>query len=160
MEPTPDNGNNRSRVNKVAPQKQTVPMWSAWSIWHGNVLLLSYGDSNFVAKPVSKDCSGVVTFNSLPGNKKQQTYNKYGCTEKKSSNVISMVNVTHKSALTFPRGLELRRQTGLKVRILVLSRLPAGEIFFVTPGGLSRPIFTFYMCNLILYSSIKTDKHK
>jgi hypothetical protein len=26
MEPTPENGNNRSRINLVVPQKQTIPM--------------------------------------------------------------------------------------------------------------------------------------
>jgi hypothetical protein len=64
---------------------------------------------------------------------------------------MSMVNLIRKSVLIFSRGLKLRRQTGLKVRVL---------IFFVTPGGLSRTIFRFYMCKLISYKSIKTDTHK
>jgi hypothetical protein len=73
----------------------------------------------------------VKIFNSLPKNKKQQKYGKYGRTGFFfCSNEISKVNLTHKSLLTSSRGLVLRRQTGLKVRVLVLSRLPAGENIF------------------------------
>jgi hypothetical protein len=38
--------------------------------------------------------------------------------------------------LNFSKGLELRRQTGFKVRVLVLSKLPAGEdICWLLPAG-------------------------
>jgi hypothetical protein len=38
-----------------------------------------------------------------------------------------MVDSIQNSLLTFSKGLELRRQTGLEVRVLVLSKLLAGE---------------------------------
>jgi hypothetical protein len=60
--------------------------------------------------------------------------------KKESSNVISMVDLTHKSFLTSSRGLGLLRQTGLRVRALVLSLLlvAGGNFFFVTPGYLGQ----------------------
>jgi hypothetical protein len=46
-----------------------------------------------------------------------------------SSNVISVVDLVRQSLLTFSRGLELRRKTGLKIRVLVLSKFLAGVFF-------------------------------
>jgi hypothetical protein len=70
--------------------------------------------------------------------------------KKNNSNVISMADLTHKSVLTFSRGLELRHQIGLEIRVLgfqrvsqertsksvfVLSKLLAGGNFSSHPAG-------------------------
>jgi hypothetical protein len=65
-----------------------------------------------------------------PGNNRSRV-NKVVPKKEKNSNVISMVSLTCKSVLTFSRGLELCRQTGLKVRVLVLSKLSAEENIFL-----------------------------
>jgi hypothetical protein len=63
--------------------------------------------------------------------------------------------------LTFWRGLELRRQTGLKVRALVLSKLPAEERKISSlPAGYLGHFLDFFMCKLIFCGFLKTDKYK
>jgi hypothetical protein len=86
---------------------------------------------SFITNP-ARDFSGGGNFYQLA--------HKLKTTEVKENN-----SLTHQSLLTFSIGLELRRQTGLTVRILVLSKFLGWEEFFDTSGGLSRLIFRFQM---------------